>query len=112
MLATFLAVVALVGAQQERPAASAALASVAGDDPVAANHATCAYRADSPLILLQARFDCIVKTCDSFLASVEVDHTLGDGWRFRIVRSDLSLAPKVRAGPTAPGPRPDRPICG
>lgn len=111
MLATLLAVVALAGAQQERTAAGAAVASV-DSDPVAGMHSECAYRSDSRVLLLEARFDCIVKVCGSFVASVEIDHTLGDGWRFRIVRANRSVRPRARAGTTAPRPHPDRPICG
>jgi hypothetical protein len=111
LIATLLAVVAFVGAHEQPAAASAALASVDGDDPVATDHATCAYRSDPGSALLEWRFDCIVKTCDSFLASVEIDRTLGAGWRFRVVRT-RALRPMPRAGATAPGPRPDHPICG
>jgi hypothetical protein len=109
MLATLLAVVALAGAHQDEAAAGAAMASI-DDDPVAAMHSECAYRSDSRLLLLEARFDCIVKICDSFFASVEIDHTLGDGWRFRVVR-DRSVRPLVKTGTTAPRRHPDRPIC-
>ncbi len=116
MVAALLAVVALAGAHHEQgltqPAASAALASVQGDDPVAAAHASCAYRPDSRLLALEARFDCVVKTCGDFQASVEIDHTMAGQWRYRIVRAARGAIRGPRAGDTAPGPRPAHPICG
>ena len=111
-LAALLALVVFVGVLgdgQTRPAASAALVSIEGDDPTGGSGATCDYRPDIELVVLRTRYQCVVTSCKKVIGRVGITHTLGDGWRYRIRYAAAGIAARGAVGNTAPGPSPSLP---
>jgi hypothetical protein len=108
-LLAFLVFVGVHGDGQTRSAASAALVSIEGDDPTGGTGAKCDYRPDIKLVVLRTRYNCVVTSCKKVIGRVEITHTLGDGWRYRIRYAAAGTAARGGVGDTAPGPSPSLP---
>ena len=94
-----LVVLGLREARLERAAASAAIIAISGDDPDAGTHGSCTYKPGLSLVVLRARYDCVVKICASEIAQLEITHVVGGGWSYRI---EHTREPVPKHGDTAP----------
>jgi hypothetical protein len=86
-----------------RAAATAAVIAVEGDDPTAGANGSCEYAPGASLVLLRARFHCVVKLCHAELAKLDVTHVVLGGWSYTATRqSSPALMPRSGSTYTAP----------
>src|SRR5689334_9101043 len=70
--------------QNETQAASAAKVAIFDTDPDPGTNASCEFDPSISLIVFQANYNCIARSCSSEVARVRITHQLFGGWSFRV----------------------------
>ena len=82
-LGAWLVLVTVEPAEDELGALSVAVNAVAGQDPSTGMWGSCEYSPDARVVLLRARYECVVRACSSVEARLEVvDRRDDHEWQF------------------------------
>ena len=70
--------------QDETLAASAAETAMFDTDPPAGTSASCDFVPSISLVVFDAHYDCVARTCGNEFARLQITHQLFGGWSYRV----------------------------
>lgn len=70
-------------------AGSAAVNAMWGIDPPMGSHASCDHAPDANLLLLKARYECVLLSCRGEVGRIEIYDALLGGWSYKITDDPL-----------------------
>ena len=70
-------------------AGSAAINAVWGIDPPMDSYASCDHAPSTSLLLLKARYECVLLSCRGEVGRIEIYHALLGGWSYKITDNPL-----------------------